>query len=86
MNKPPFYVVSDGRLVLHLEPAEEGGYVVTSPFDPALITEAETIEEAFEMAEDAVKTLAEGRAKLERARKRQKGNQKVRRKAGARTS
>lgn len=85
MNKPPFYVVSDGRLVLHLEPAEEGGYVVTSPFDPALITEADSIEEAFVMAEDAVKTLAEGRAKLERAGKRRKGNQKVRRKAGART-
>jgi antitoxin HicB len=64
MDKPPFYVVTNGRLVLHLEPAEEGGYVVTSPFDPALITEAETIEEAFEMAEDEVKTLAEGQAQI----------------------
>jgi predicted RNase H-like HicB family nuclease len=84
MNQPPLYVVSNGRLVLHLEPAEEGGYVVTSPFDPALITEAETIEEAFEMAEDAAKTLADGRAKLDRARKARKGNGKARRKAGAR--
>jgi antitoxin HicB len=83
MNKPPFYVVSDGRLVLHLEPAEEGGYVVTSPFDAALITEAETIEEAFEMAEDAAKTLAEGRAKLERVRKARKGNRSTRPRAGA---
>ena len=47
------YTVSDGDLVLTLEPAEEGGYVVTSPFDPELITEAETIEEAFENARDA---------------------------------
>lgn len=64
MDKPPFYVVSNGRLALHLEPAEEGGYTVTSPFDPSLITEAETIEEAFEMAEDAAQSLAEARAKL----------------------
>ena len=70
MEKPQFYVVSNGRLVLHLEPAEEGGYVVTSPFDPTLITEAETIEEAFENAEDAAQTLAAGRAKLAQSRSR----------------
>jgi len=34
------YTVSDGRLVLNLEAAEEGGFVVTSPLDPELITEA----------------------------------------------
>jgi antitoxin HicB len=70
MDKPKFYVVSNGRLVLHLEPAAEGGYVVTSPFDSALITEAETIEEAFENAEDAARTLAAGRAKLAKSRNR----------------
>jgi hypothetical protein len=32
------YTVSDGKLVLTLEPAEEGGYLVTSPLDPELIT------------------------------------------------
>jgi predicted RNase H-like HicB family nuclease len=68
MDRPDLYVVSNGRLVLHLEPAEEGGYVVTSPFDSALITEAETIEEAFENAEDAARTLADGRAKLAKSR------------------
>jgi predicted RNase H-like HicB family nuclease len=83
MDKPPLYVVSNGRLVLHLEPAEEGGYVVTSPFDPALITEAETIEEAFEMAEDAAQTLAEGRAKL--ARRAGGRGIKTRRKTASRT-
>lgn len=70
VDKSPFYVVSNGRLVLHLEPAEEGGYVVTSPFDPALITEAETIEEAFANAEDAARTLASGRQKLSKSRTR----------------
>jgi predicted RNase H-like HicB family nuclease len=64
MNRPNFYIVSNGRMVLHLEPADEGGYVVTSPFDSALITEAETIEEAFENPGDAAGTLAAGRVKL----------------------
>lgn len=58
------FTVSDGEMVLELEPAEEGGYVVTSPFDPELVTEAETIEEAFEMARDAAEGLRKVRAKL----------------------
>jgi len=41
---------ADRRMVLALTPAKEGGYVVTSPLDPELITQAETIPEAFEMA------------------------------------
>ena len=41
------YTVSDGKLVLTLEAAPEGGYIVTSPLDPELITQAETIDEAF---------------------------------------
>jgi predicted RNase H-like HicB family nuclease len=57
------FTVSDGTLMLYLEPAEEGGYVVTSPLDPELITEAETIEEAFEMAYDAAELLAKFRSK-----------------------
>src|SRR5437879_4596867 len=28
------YTVSNGKMVLHLQPAEEGGYIVTSPLDP----------------------------------------------------
>ncbi|MDB5292977.1 MAG: HicB family protein [Phycisphaerales bacterium] len=58
------YTVSDGKLVLTVEEAEEGGYVVTSPIDPGLVTEAETISEAFENARDAMKALARSRAKL----------------------
>jgi antitoxin HicB len=58
------FTVSDGEMVLTLEPAEEGGYLVTSPFDPELVTEAETIEEAFEMARDAAEGLRKVRAKL----------------------
>ena len=60
------YTVSNGKLVLSLEEAEEGGYVVTSPLDPELITEAETIEEAFRNAEDAAKALSRSRRSMKR--------------------
>ena len=58
------YTVSDGKSVLNLEEAEEGGYIVTSPLDPELITEAETLEEAFANARDAAQALRQARAKL----------------------
>ena len=58
------YTVSDGRLVLNLEEAEEGGYIVTSPLDPELITEAETITEAFGNARDAARALRQSRTLL----------------------
>ena len=60
------YTVSDGKMVLNLELAVEGGYVVTSPLDPELITEAESIEEAFENARDASQALKQSRVKLHR--------------------
>jgi antitoxin HicB len=58
------YTASDGKLVLTLTPAEEGGFVVTSPLEPELITEADTIEEAFRMAHDAQRALRTSRSKL----------------------
>ena len=58
------YTVSDGKLVLNLEEAEEGGSIVTSPFNPELITQAETIQEAFANARDAAKALKQSRARL----------------------
>jgi antitoxin HicB len=60
------YTVSDGKMVLTLEEAEEGGYIVTSPLNPELITEAETIEEAFANARDAAKALNRSRVRLMR--------------------
>ena len=41
------------------EPAEEGGYVVTCPALPGLVTEGETLEEARQMARDAIRTYLE---------------------------
>jgi hypothetical protein len=58
------YTVSDGKLVLTLHPAPEGGYTVTSSMHPELVTEAETLPEAFANARDALKGLAKSRAKL----------------------
>jgi predicted RNase H-like HicB family nuclease len=65
-KKPTTYTVSDGKLVLTLEVAEEGGFLVRCPFDPALITEADSLEEAFEMAYDAAEALKASRVKLAR--------------------
>src|SRR5262249_32838202 len=62
------YTVSDGKLVLNLEEAEEGGYIVTSPLNPELITQAESIKEAFANARDAAKALKRSRARLMRRR------------------
>jgi predicted RNase H-like HicB family nuclease len=36
------------------EPAEEGGYIVRIPFLDDLTTQGETLEEAKEMAKDAI--------------------------------
>ena len=41
------------------EPAEEGGYVVTCPALPGLVTEGETLDEAREMARDAIRAYVE---------------------------
>ena len=64
MARQKGYTVSDGKLVLLLEPAEEGGYIVMSPLDPALITQAETVEEAFVNARGAALALRESRRKF----------------------
>ncbi len=64
MAEPQHYMVSDGELVLTLEPADEGGFVVTSPLDPELVTQAETIAEAFANARDAAQALKESCRKL----------------------
>ncbi len=44
------------------EPAEEGGYVVTCPALPGLVTEGDSLEEARCMAEDALRGYIESLA------------------------
>jgi antitoxin HicB len=41
------------------DPAEEGGYVVTCPALPGLVTEGDTLEEARRMAQDALRGYIE---------------------------
>ncbi len=41
------------------EPAEEGGYLVTCPALPGLVTEGDTMEEARRMAKDALRGYLE---------------------------
>ena len=63
-EEPTIYKVCDGDLVLELRPAGKGWYAVTSPMEPHLHTQAKSIEEAFEMARDALQGLAEVRAEF----------------------
>jgi antitoxin HicB len=82
-KKPTKYLVTDGELVLTLEVAEEGGFLVTSPFNPDVLTEADTLEEAFEMARDVIQTYKEYRAqKQPAARGVPKGGKRVDKSAG----
>src|SRR5438067_4900950 len=45
------------------EPAEEGGYTVTCPALPGLVTEGDTLEEARVMADDAIRAYLESLSK-----------------------
>ncbi len=47
------------RIPLVLEPQPEGGYVVTSPLFPELITEGDSVSEALANAEDAFAAVVE---------------------------
>lgn len=47
------------RIPLLLEPQPEGGYTVTSPLLPELITEGDTLSEAMANAEDALAVVLE---------------------------
>ena len=53
--------LSHVRIQLHrvFEPAEEGGFVVTCPALPGLVTEGDTLEEARIMAQDAMRGYLE---------------------------
>jgi antitoxin HicB len=67
-KKPTKYTVTDGELVLVLEQEGEW-FCVTSPFNPDVVTQARTVEEAFEMARDVIAQFEEDRAAERKARK-----------------
>ena len=54
------------KLPLALEPQPEGGYVVTCPVLPELITEGDTLDEAVANANDALAAISEAYEDLKR--------------------
>ena len=54
------------KLPLVLEPQPEGGYVVTCPLLPELITEGETVQDALQNANDALSAIVEALKDLKR--------------------
>src|SRR5947199_10514733 len=63
MNRRDIVTVHQFRYTVLFEPAEEGGYVITCPALPGLVTEGNTLEEARAMAADAIGGYLEGLAK-----------------------
>ena len=55
--------MSEYRYTVLFEPAEEGGYVVTCPALPGLVTEGDTLDEARDMVRDAIRGYLESLAK-----------------------
>jgi antitoxin HicB len=47
------------KLPLIFEPQTEGGFTVTSPLLPELVTEGDTVEDALENVRDALKAVIE---------------------------
>ena len=55
------------RIPLVLDPQPEGGYTVTSPLLPELITEGDTVEECLANAEDAFSAVVDLYEYMERS-------------------
>ena len=55
------------KLPLVFSPQPEGGFTVTSPVLPELVTEGDTVEEALENARDALSAVVEAYEHLDRA-------------------
>jgi len=55
------------KIPLVLTPQAEGGYTVTSPLLPELVTEGDTVEEALANVRDALSAVIETCAALGRA-------------------
>jgi len=47
------------KIPLVLSPQPEGGFTVTSPLLPELVTEGDSVEEAFDNARDALAAVVE---------------------------
>ncbi|NJO41323.1 MAG: type II toxin-antitoxin system HicB family antitoxin [Cyanobacteria bacterium CRU_2_1] len=55
------------KIPLLLSPQSEGGFTITSPLLPELVTEGDTVEEALSNVRDALAAVIEAYADLGRA-------------------
>ena len=55
MNRREYVAAHQYRYTVLFEPAEEGGYVVTCPSLPGLVTEGDTLQEARANAAEAIR-------------------------------
>lgn len=51
--------VGDYSFTILIEPNEPDGYLVTCPALPGLVTQGDTLDEAYEMAHDAIQAYVE---------------------------
>ena len=47
--------MATARFLVYLEPAEEGGYIVSAPALPGCVTHGDTKQEALMMIQDAIR-------------------------------
>jgi predicted RNase H-like HicB family nuclease len=59
MKKPRPVQVGDYSFTILIEPNDPDGYLVTCPALPGLVTEGDTLDEAYEMAHDAIQAYLE---------------------------
>jgi len=58
-RKPHTELKTEYSYTVLFDPAKEGGYVVSCPALPGLVTEGDTLEGARAMAEDAIRAYLE---------------------------
>ena len=59
MYREEIITVEEHRYTVRLEPQPEGGFTVTVPALPEVVTEGDTLAEAMAMAEDAIRSVFE---------------------------
>jgi antitoxin HicB len=59
MTRKETLTTHEYRYTVYFEPAEEGGYVVTCPALPGLVTEGDTLDEARRRAAEAIRGYVE---------------------------
>jgi len=59
MKKKAPVQVGDYSFTILIEPNDPDGYLVTCPALPGLVTQGDTLDEAYEMAQDAIQIYVE---------------------------